>query len=128
MANSSQGIAALSIPRINEQEIIKRKSVEVERLLKDDSYSEQHFPEQILIAKLGFENDELDKDKLQELKDRILKLSDAEFQCFWNYYGIRSYEENHNVKLQGGTMLDFDRDFRDGVLARLIEIGRLGSH
>ncbi|WP_353335079.1 P-loop NTPase fold protein [Bifidobacterium psychraerophilum] len=120
--NRQQGITYMSIPRINEQEIIGRISVDVERLLNDGSYLEQYFPEQILIAKLGFEYDELDKEQLRDLKDKILRLQDVQFQYFWNYYDIRPNEEEENVILQGGAKLNFDRDFSETVLTRLLII------
>lgn len=56
------------------------------RLLNTSKYINERFPEQIVIAKLGFGYHQLDKTNLNNLKDIILELPDDAFKYFWNFF------------------------------------------
>lgn len=113
-----------TFPRINEEVIIEKFSDTVNMLLDTNEYINENFPEQIMIAKLGFHYHKLDEEILNHLKDIILELPNDAFKCFWNFYGIKPYQEKDKVELEGGAKLDFNKEFHDSVLNRLVNIDK----
>ncbi|WP_276421620.1 P-loop NTPase fold protein [Lactococcus garvieae] len=113
-----------TLPRVNEEVIIEKLSENVNRLLNTSKYINERFPEQIVIAKLGFGYHQLDKTNLNNLKDIILELPDDAFKYFWNFYFIKPYQHKDKIELSGREKLEFDNEFSDNVLNRLVEIDK----
>lgn len=107
------------IPRINDEAIASHISENIHRLFETGEYVTQQFPEQVLIAKLGFDFYNIDKNTLKELKAPIMGLSDEEFKYFWIYYGVDPIKDEQVIVLKSGSMINFDEEFHDSVLERL---------
>ncbi|MGI1837428.1 P-loop NTPase fold protein [Lactococcus garvieae] len=120
--NYNNDVMTRSIPRINAEVISEKFSDTVNMLLNTNEYMNESFPEQIVIAKLGFSYHKLDEETLNKLKDIILNLPDDAFKCFWNFYDIKP-SKNKEV-LHGGSKLNFDKSFHDNILNKLVEIDK----
>jgi hypothetical protein len=107
------------IPRINDEAISSHISENIHRLFETGEYVTQQFPEQVLIAKLGFDFYNIDKNTLKELKAPIMDLSDEEFKYFWIYYEVEPIKDEQVIILKSGSMINFDKEFHDSVLERL---------
>lgn len=92
-----------------------------EYLFETGKYVEQQFPEQLLIAKLGFDVFKIDENILKELRTQIFNLSDEEFKDFWMYYGIEPIKYGHDIILKASAMSNFDREFYDSIYDSILE-------
>lgn len=107
------------IPRINDEAIASHISEKIQRLYETGEYLTQQFPEQILVAKLGFDVYNIDKNIIKELKVPIMNLSDEQFKYFWIYYGLEPIKDGQVIVLKSGSVINFDKEFHDTVLERL---------
>ncbi len=111
-----------NILRSNYEVIAAHILKDKEYLFETGKYLEQQFPEQLLIAKLGFDFLKIDENILKELRTPIFKLSDEEFKDFWMYYDIEPIKQGQGIVLKASSMFNFDQEFYDSILERLMRI------
>ncbi|WP_285007408.1 hypothetical protein, partial [Lactococcus garvieae] len=110
------------ILRDNDKVIAAHILKDKEYLFETGKYVEQRFPEQLLIAKLGFSFFKVDENILKELRTSIFNLSDEEFKDFWMYYGIEPIKQGQDIILKASFTFNFDQEFYDSILERLMRI------
>lgn len=110
-----------NILRSNYEVIAAHILKDKEYLFETGKYVEQQFPEQLLIAKLGFDFFKIDENILKELRTQIFNLSDEEFKDFWMYYGIEPIKHGQDIILKASAMINFDREFYDSIYDSILE-------